>query len=80
MGDWLGGFALQAAEPPAEGGGGVAALLQAVELGEGAFEEDGDGESWILTVPGRGYRLQSIVQGLAGWASSAGRRADESVG
>jgi TolB-like protein/class 3 adenylate cyclase/predicted ATPase len=22
-----------------------------------AFEEDGDGESWIVTVPGRGYRL-----------------------
>ena len=23
-----------------------------------AFEEDGDGESWIVTVPGRGYRLR----------------------
>src|SRR5215831_14063347 len=22
-----------------------------------AFEEDGDGESWIVTVPGRGYRF-----------------------
>src|SRR5499433_3184309 len=22
-----------------------------------AFEEDGDGESWIVTIPGRGYRF-----------------------
>ena len=27
-----------------------------------AFEQDGDGESWIVTVPGRGYRLLRAPQ------------------
>ena len=30
-----------------------------------AFEEDGDGESWIVTVPGRGYRFLGSPGGPA---------------